>query len=107
VHNKINEEVNTVCTREPDGTDIDVCNLNDQEYYNYIVSLEDQSQDCKGEMHSYYYGFLLFSHIYFLLEFMLRVSVQKYQYKFLMTLDSFLEILTTVPFLICISFFGT
>lgn len=62
--------------------------------------------ECKGEGHTWYYSLLLVSHIYFLLEFLLRFSVQKYQMKFLLTPESFIELFTTLPFLITLASSG-
>jgi len=45
--------------------------------------------------------------VYFLLEFVLRVTVQKFQLKYLMKLDSFFEIFTTIPFFVCLAAFGS
>ena len=64
-------------------------------------------KECNGEHHTWYYYIVLpIAHVYFLLEFVLRACVQKYQSKFLMTLDSFLEIMTTVPYLLSFISFG-
>ena len=37
---------------------------------------------------------------------MLRLAVQKYKEKFLMSVDSYIEISTTIPFFICMPAFG-
>lgn len=57
-------------------------------------------KECQGELETIYYNFLVSIHIYFLLEFLLRIMVHKYYLKALMTPDSLIELSTTVPFLI-------
>jgi len=78
-----------------------MCKFDKVPVWNYTAD-----EECKGEWSTWYYIYLVIAHSYFLLEFMLRVSIQKYKDKFLLTLDSFIEIFTTVPFLICMPIFG-
>ena len=66
----------------------------------YVRGSEELEAECTGAGHFWYYALLIFSHIYFLLEFILRALVQKQEFKFLLSVDSFIEIMTTVPFLI-------
>jgi len=73
----------------------------------WVVSTEEspvEMDECSGTGHLWYYSVLITSHVYFLLEFILRASVQKQQFKFLLSVDSFIELMTTVPFLITLSF---
>jgi hypothetical protein len=63
--------------------------------------------ECSGEHNSWYYLYLLFVHVYFLIEFLLKLYSQKYRQKFLQTFDSFIEILTTIPFIIFFISMGT
>ena len=62
-----------------------------------IWRLENESE-CKGQAHSIYYFFLGFAHFYFLVEFVVRTIVTKVPLASLKTFDSFIEILTTVPY---------
>lgn len=50
--------------------------------------------------HTWYYVLLVVVHVYFLLEYILRLMSQKYVLKYLRSLESILELVTTVPFLI-------
>jgi hypothetical protein len=56
--------------------------------------------ECNGEIEDIYYYSLVIIHFYLLVEFTLRVLMEKYQLKFLTTLESIVEIFTTIPFLI-------
>lgn len=56
--------------------------------------------DCNGEAQEIYYISLVVIHFYLLFEFILRVLMEKYQLKFLTSLESIVEIFTTVPFLV-------
>jgi len=67
-----------------------------------IWVLEEQ-EECNGEAEGWYYTLVIVTHVYFLLEFILRVLIQKYQVKFLTSNESFVEIFTTVPLLISLS----
>lgn len=58
----------------------------------------DNSKECKGQAHSIYYFFLGFAHFYFLVEFIMRIIVTKVPLASLKTFESFIEILTTVPY---------
>ena len=62
-----------------------------------IWRLENESE-CKGQAHSIYYFFLGFAHFYFLVEFFVRIYVTKVPLASLKTFESFIEILTTVPY---------
>ena len=64
-------------------------------------------KECKGEGEIWYYTILFILHWYMLLEFILRSITQKYLMKFLFTMDSVIEILTTVPFIILYLAVGT
>jgi len=49
-----------------------------------IYTLEGiRPDDCNGEGHNWYYNFLLIIHIYCLIDFILRLLVEKYKVKFL------------------------
>ena len=56
--------------------------------------------ECDGSFERQYLIFIVIVHVYFLLEFILRLIIQKYLLKFLISVESFLEIFTTVPILI-------
>ena len=57
-------------------------------------------EECSGKAEDIYYISVCVIHFYLLLEFILRVLMEKYQLKFLTTLESIIEIFTTIPFLI-------
>jgi len=67
------------------------------EYNRKLDSFEDE---CRGQWHWWYYSLLIFSHVYFFIEFILRTLIQKYKDKFLLSWESFIEISTTIPFLV-------
>ena len=73
----------------------------------YLQDGEFYDKECKGEAENWYYIILFIIHWYMLLEFVLRVITQKYIFKFLLCSDSFIELLTTVPFIILYLSVGT
>lgn len=77
----------------------DMC-LFDSEPIWIFINPDDPEPECNGKVESIYYISLVVIHFYLLLEFILRVLMEKYQMKFLQTLESMIEIFTTVPFLV-------
>ena len=66
-------------------------------------SLRKEGDDCNGEHGGWYYAALLIIHIYFLLDYILRLLTQKYMWNYFKSGESILDLVTMVPFLICIS----
>ena len=54
----------------------------------------DPDEVCKGEHKTWYYIFLIFVHVYWFLDYMIRVITQKYVWKYLKSFESILEIIT-------------
>jgi hypothetical protein len=86
----------------------DMCYFDELPVWKFYLDEDENFLDmeCKGEGFRWYYSLLLAAHFYFLLEFILRLLVQKYMSTFLMSPQSFIEIFTTVPFLITLVAFG-
>ena len=55
--------------------------------------------ECEGTAEQKYLIFIVVVHVYFLVEYLMRLIIQKYPLKFLISVESFLEIFTTVPLL--------
>ena len=85
----------------------DMCLFDTEPVWKFYEEPEKYNAECKGEFSRMYYIILLVSHSFFVIEFILRTIVQKYQLKFIMTFESFFEIFTTIPFFICWISFGT
>ena len=66
----------------------------------------DSEEECKGENEGWYYVFLVVVHVYWFLEYMLRLMTQKYMFKYFKSFYSMLEILTIVPFLLLYAMLG-
>ena len=84
-----------------------MCYFDSKPVWIYYKDITRYENECLGEAHDWYYIFLLVTHLFFMIEFILRTITQKYQVKFLLTVDSFLEIFTTIPFIICYVALGT
>ena len=73
-----------------------------------MKSMEDMGvvyqSTCNGDFNGWYYKILMIAHIYFILDYLLRLASQKHIGKFFMETDSIVEIITTVPILLCFTF---
>ena len=67
--------------------------------------LEDAT--CNGNFSPWYYLTLLVSHIYFLVDYILRLISQKHIGKFFGESESIVEIITNIPILICFLFLNS
>ena len=87
----------------------DMCLFDKNPVWKYYLDEEGNYYDkeCGGEAETWYYIILFVLHMYLFLEFLLRAFTQKYYMKFLFTMDSLIEILTTVPFIILYLSVGT
>jgi hypothetical protein len=87
----------------------DMCFFDKNPVWKFYVDEDGNyvDKECKGEAATWYYIILFILHWIILIEFCLRAIVQKYLLKFLLTLDSVIEILTTVPFIILYLSVGT
>lgn len=63
--------------------------------------------ECSGKHHLWYYLSLLVWHIYYLVEFIVRIAAQKYKIKYLYSTEAFVEIATSIPFLVTYFVYGT
>ena len=66
----------------------------------YITEELEPPEECNGEGHDWYYFLLLIIHIYALIDFLIRLLVQKYPSKYLTSYESVIELTTIVPFLL-------
>ena len=64
-------------------------------------------QKCSGVHQTWYYIVLFVVHVYFMLEYILRLMTQKYIFKHMKSLESMIDLTTTLPFLICYVTLGT
>ena len=72
----------------------------------YIVStykpnelIQENFRDAFGKVH-FYPNFLLGTHIYFLLEYLMKIYTAKSALSYLVKLDSLIDLTTTVPYIV-------